>query len=141
MRNNPPRRHGAWSTYAKAAREGAYKTISELARQLNINRTTLYRWETGDQQPHHPAIVIRFAQAVGVDTDEALAAAGLRPGVAPPSEPTRLVDDEIEIILQARVCAHAKKAMVDRLMERREREKQLRVDEIRFWIAQHMCDH
>lgn len=76
-----------WSRYAHAARTAAGLTMSDLVKLTGISRATLYRWEGGDQRPERAELVMRWAEAVGVDPDEALAAAGLRPTKTAPARP------------------------------------------------------
>lgn len=62
---------------------------SELARRVAVDRVTVYRWENGIQRPENVDVVKRVAEALGVEVDEALAAAGLRLDADPPARPTR----------------------------------------------------
>lgn len=88
MRNTRTPRQ-AWAEYSAAARQAAKLSASELARRLGIDRVTVWRWENGKQKPENSEVVQKFAEATGVDLDEALAAAGLRPGAVAPKEPTQ----------------------------------------------------
>lgn len=134
MRNTAGPERGAWATYAKAAR--GLMSQSELARRLGVDRVTVYRWETSKQRPESADIVARFAEVTGVDVEEALAAAGLRPGVTAPEEPAREPDEELDLIMTAPVDNQTKQLMVQRLLERRERERQARLEDLRFMIEQ-----
>lgn len=78
-----------WGDYARAARKAALLSVAELAKRTGIGRATLYRWEGGDQRPERAEMVARWAETVGVDLDEALTAAGLRPMHDVPERPTR----------------------------------------------------
>src|SRR5690554_2569289 len=78
-----------WGSYARAARKHAQLSVADLAKLTGIGRATLYRWEGGDQRPERAEMVARWAETVGVDLDEALAAAGLRPMRDVPERPTR----------------------------------------------------
>ena len=134
MRNTSGPARGNWATYARVARESGLLSKAELARRLNVDRGTIHRWETGTNRPESPDMVAAFAQVLGLDVDEALAAAGLRPGVEPPAEPTRERDEEVELIIAAPVDDRMKQRMLERLFEQRERDKQRRIEEIRFII-------
>lgn len=134
MRNTSPPARGNWATYARVARESALLSKAELARRLNVDRGTIHRWETGSNRPESPDMVAAFAQVLGLDVDEALAAAGLRPGVEAPAEPTRERDEELELILAAPVDDRLKMMMIERLRELRERDKQRRIEDIKFII-------
>lgn len=107
---------------------------AELARRVGIDRATVHRWETGQFRPDSAEVVQSFAKVLGLDLDEALAAAGLRPDVEPPTEPTIERDEEVELILSAPVSERMKKEMLDRLFELREQDKDRRVSEIQWWI-------
>ncbi len=126
MRNSTDDGRGTWAAYAKEARTGAVPAVSmsELARRVRVDRTTVYRWETGAQRPDDPDLVVRFANALNLDHDEALAAAGLRPGAAAPAEPTREYDEEVDLVLSDdRLSKELKGRIIKLIHERREREK------------------
>src|SRR5690554_4221365 len=76
-----------WASYVTAAREHAGLTRSELGKRIGIAYATVWRWETGKQKPERADVVARVAQATGVNLDEALAAAGLRPADMVPDRP------------------------------------------------------
>ena len=38
-------------------RRGAGLTLLEVAESLGVDKTTVYRWETGERVPRHPAVV------------------------------------------------------------------------------------
>lgn len=77
-----------WAGYVKVAREHARLSRSGLADKIGVSYATVWRWETGKQSPENAAVVARFAEVTGVDLNEALAAAGLRPGEEAPEQPT-----------------------------------------------------
>lgn len=140
VRNTTGPQRSTWAQFAKAARGRISQ--SELARQLQVDRATIYRWETGQQRPENADTVARFAHITGVDLDEALAAAGLRPGVEAPAEPTREPDEEEAIIMRAPVDDALKQMMLDRLHERRDRERAQRIADFQTMIdlSQHGKD-
>lgn len=76
-----------WAGYVRHAREHARLSRSGLAKAIGTSYATVWRWETGKQTPERATIVVRLAEATGVDVDEALAAAGLRPGHDAPAAP------------------------------------------------------
>lgn len=100
MRNTPAPQRGIWATYVLAARKNAGPRLSqaELARRLGVDRSTIWRWETGQSKPEDADIVAQLAEVLDLDLEEALAAAGLRPGVSAPAEPTRDIDEEIDLV-------------------------------------------
>lgn len=61
----------------------------ELARRSGVGRTTAYRWEEEGQVPENLQVVERVAEVLGLDLNEALEAAGLRPAAEPPVRPAR----------------------------------------------------
>ena len=134
VRNTPEDARGAWATFARIARERAGVSQSELARRMDTDRTTIWRWENGRQKPENPVMVVDFARVTGVELSEAMAAAGLVPDVEPPTEPTREADEEMDLILQSKVSPAMKKYMIDRLLDLRERDKQRRMEDIRFLL-------
>ncbi len=125
MRNTTDPQRQTWAQFAKAARGRISQ--SELARQLKVDRATIYRWETGQQRPENADTVARFAQVTGIDVDEALAAAGLRPSIQAPAEPTREPDEEEALIMRAPVDDALKQMMLRKLYDRRERDRQERI--------------
>lgn len=135
MRNTSGQQRGTWATYAKAAREGALFSKAELSRRLQVDRGTIHRWESGATRPENPEVVQAFAQLLGLDLDEALAAAGLRPGVEAPAEPTREVDEEIELVrTDPKLDADMKRRIIGLILERRERDKAAALEETRRMI-------
>lgn len=135
MRSAGDQERGSWATYAKVAREGVGLGKSELARRLGVDRGTIHRWEIGRTRPEDPEVVRVFAEVLGLDLDEALAAAGLRPGVSAPAEPTREVDEEIELVrTDPRLDADMKRRITALILERREREKAAAIEETRRLI-------
>lgn len=132
VRNTTEPQRDAWAKFAKAAR--GRMSQSELSRQLGVDRATIYRWETGQQRPENADTVARFAQVTGIDVDEALAAAGLKPGTAAPAKPTRELDEEEQLIMRAPVGEAMKQRMLAKLHERRERDRQRRMEDFQDLI-------
>lgn len=135
MRNTPDSERGTWATYARVARENALLSKTALAVQLGVDRGTVHRWENGTTRPESPHVVARFAEVTNVDQDEALAAAGLRPGVDAPSEPTADLDEEIQLVVtDPKLSPATKKRIIDHILERRERERTQGVEQTRLMI-------
>lgn len=91
-----------WASYARLARQRARLHIADVVRLSGLGRSTIHRWERGQQTPLTPGPVRQWAAAVGVPVEEALAAAGLRPGPPPPT-PTQgeLLDPNLRRLLRA----------------------------------------
>lgn len=89
VRNNGHPERGAWATLVRGARAATGMSGNELSRRLKVNRATIWRWESGIQRPDSPELVHAFASLFGLDLEDALEAAGLRPerGKEPPAEP------------------------------------------------------
>lgn len=132
VRNTPGEQRNTWASFAKAARENGRMGQSELARRLDVERTTVWRWETGKQKPESADAVAAFARVLDVDLDEALAAAGLRPGATPPTEPTREPDEEIDLVANDPDLDNAMKTDIIRLIyERRDRDRVSGIEDTR----------
>lgn len=135
VRNTPEDARSAWAAFAKAAREQQRVSQTELARRLGVERSTIWRWETGKQRPENVDIVMRFAETLGVKVDEALAAAGLKPGVEPPTEPSREPDEEIDLVMtDPRLDADMRKRIVALILKKRERARTAAIEETRHMI-------
>jgi len=134
MRNTSAMGRGTWAAYVLTARERAGLNKSELGRRIGRDRATVARWEDGKHRPEDADLVARVAVALGLDIDEALAAAGMRPGVQPPAEPTQDLDEETDLILRSNVSPDMKRVMLQRLEDLRERDKQRRMEDLRFML-------
>jgi len=134
MRNTPGPARGTWAAYLQMARERAGLNKSELGRRIAKDRATVARWEEGRFRPDDANLVARVADVLGLDLDEALAAAGMRPGVRPPAEPTQELDEEVDLILRSNVDPDMKRVMLQRLEELRVRDKERRMEDIRFLL-------
>lgn len=132
MRNTSGPGRGGWATYVTAAREHALVSKAELARRVGIDRGTVHRWEAGQNRPDSAEIVQRVANVLNVDLDEALAAAGLRPGVEAPAQPTVDHDEELELVrTDPRLTDDEKVRIIQVILERRERDKRASIEETR----------
>jgi transcriptional regulator with XRE-family HTH domain len=109
--------------------------ISEFARRVGVDRGTVHRWESGKTSPTDPEVVQRFAEALNLDLDESLAAAGLRPGVTAPAEPTREVDAEIELVRTDPTLSDGMKVRIIKLIyDRRQRDREAAMEDTRRLI-------
>lgn len=128
--SNGPVTPATWASYVKAARTMAGLSQTDLAIRTGISRNTISRWEVGRYRPDKPEDVITVARATGVDPAEALAAAGFRPEVPAPAEPTRPPDPELDRIRSSKLSPAAKARLIQRITERREREQANRLADL-----------
>lgn len=106
---------------------------AELGRRLGVDRGTVHRWETGQTRPDDATVVQTFAALFGLDLDEALSAAGLRPGERPDA-PTPL-DAELELVRNdPGLTPDVKVSIVNLIMDRRARERATAIAETRRLI-------
>lgn len=83
--NGPGR--GTWAALVHKVRGNM--EIAAFARRLGVDRGTVRRWEAGETTPRGFEVVQRFAALFGLDLDQTLTIAGLRPAsdeVAPTPE-------------------------------------------------------
>src|SRR5688572_20611332 len=57
MRNTPS---GTWATLVKRMRDATGMTGADLARRLDVDRATIWRWEAGRQKPENADLVKAF---------------------------------------------------------------------------------
>ena len=133
MRNATEAERGAWATYTRAAREQRGMSQTALAQRTGIDRVTIWRWENSKQRPDDPDVIARWASALAIDANEAMAAAGLRPGVTPPREPARR-DEAIEMIRQSSLPDRVKRELIKHVQEQRQQDEQRRVEDLRRTI-------
>lgn len=131
MRDTDKAGRGTWAAYVRHCREDILMVSkAELGRLLSVDRGTVHRWEIGANRTEDPEIVVKLAQLAKRPVDEALAAAGLRPG-APPPEPTRPPDPELDAIRESRLSPERKKQLIEWVLMRRARDEQARLDDLR----------
>lgn len=116
-----------WSGYLRRMTSRPGWTVARLARESGINRGTIFGYISRKKKGVTIATVRAIAQALGDDPTNALRAAG---------QVTGEVDEEVELILAEEVDEGTKKAMLERLFQLRERDKQRRIEEIRFLAEQ-----
>lgn len=122
MRNTSGPERGNWATYARTARETAGISKAEIARRLRVDRGTVHRWETGQTRPEDANVVQAFASLFALDLDEALSAAGMRPGER--VDAPLPVDEELELVrTDPKLSNRMKARIITIIMERRERQR------------------
>lgn len=133
-RNISSEGRGGWASYAAAVRRRTGLGKTDFGKRLNVDRGTIHRWETGQTRPGDPAILERFAATFALPLDEVLAAAGLRPDVAPPSAPANEPDPEIEEIIRSGLSERIKKELIEHVMLQRARDEERRIEDLRRMI-------
>ncbi len=132
--NPPPDAKGAWAAYVQAARVRLGLSKAEMGRKVGVDRGTVHRWETGQTRPDDGALLHRFAEVLGCDYDEVLAAAGLRRDVAAPSAPTLAQDPELEAILHSGLAPRVQQELIAYVFEQRASDEQRRREWVRRLI-------
>lgn len=132
VRNISEDARGHWATYVRAVRESLGLNKSAFAAKVGKDRGTIHRWEIGRNSPEDPDVVAQVAAVGGRPVDEALAAAGLRPGTPPPPPPTPPPDPELDLIrAHPRLSAARKKELIRWVLIRRARDEQARLEDLR----------
>lgn len=72
MRNKP----SSWGEFVRETRRKLGWSRPELARRLDTDRTTIWRWESKDQRPTRADMVVDFIRVTKVSPLDALEAAG-----------------------------------------------------------------
>lgn len=115
----------AWSAYLRRMMSLRGITASELARRSGLHRATISEWLNKGVGAITIQSVYLIADALEDDRTIALRAAGNLP-------PER--DAEVDLILASDRTEREKAAMIDRLMLRREEERQRRIDDLRWML-------
>jgi transcriptional regulator with XRE-family HTH domain len=92
VRNTPS---GTWATLVKRLRQVTGMTGAELARRLNVDRATIWRWEAGKQKPESAEIIKAFANTFGLTVPEVMTAAGLWPSGEPAPRTEAPMDPDV----------------------------------------------
>ncbi len=113
----------AWSAYLRRAMQRAGVNASQLARRSGLHRATISEWLNRGAGAITIQSVYLVADAMGENRADALRAAGNLPVER---------DLEVDLILASNRTDSRKAQMIERLMRRREEERQRRLDDIRF---------
>ncbi len=128
VRNTPEQQRGAWATYVKALRVATGMGTKSFAEKVGVDPVTLWRWETAKTKPESPAVPEKLAELFKLDLDEVLTAAGLKSAAEVPTEPTREdIDEELEMILRARIPEKVKAELLDMLESDRTADRERRL--------------
>lgn len=120
----------SWARYIKEATERDGWSGARLARESGVNRTTIYRWTKDEGGNVTVDRVRRIALALGDDPDEALRHAGN----IVESTPAEAEDEEVALIMRAPVDDGLRQVMLSKLYERRERDRQRRIEDFQTMI-------
>jgi transcriptional regulator with XRE-family HTH domain len=120
--SDAPVRGENWAGYLRRMTKRPGWSVAKLARDSGIHRGTIFKWLSGDTGVTIDS-VRRIAHALGDDPDNALRAAG-NGGV--PATPQ---DEEVDLIMRAPVDDDLKQTMLRKLAERRERDRQRRLED------------
>lgn len=119
-----------WSVYLRRMTSRPDWSVARLARDSGIHRATIFGWMREGGESVTIGSVRAIAEALGDSLENALRAAADLPPLG--AEPER--DPELELIFDARVPATMKKRMIEILFERREREREQRMADLRVLI-------
>jgi transcriptional regulator with XRE-family HTH domain len=119
-----------WAGYLRRMTNRSGWSVARLSRDSGVHRGTIFKWMSG-KGGVTLASVRSIAAALGDDPTNALRAAGSAGGAPLPD-----ADEELDLIMAADVDNQTKQVMVERLLERRERERQARIADLQFMIDQ-----
>ena len=102
-------------------------SVAKLAREANLSRSTVFRWLAEGAEGITIQSVYLVADALGDERANALKAAGNLP-------PER--DAEVDLILASNRTDAQKAALIERLMLRREEERQRRLKDLEFVLEE-----
>lgn len=116
-----------WASYLRRMTRRPGWSVAQLARESGIHRATIFKWISGE-----PGVTVdsvrRIALALGDDPDTAFRAAGNT------GAPAAAEDEELALIDRAPVDDDLKAVMRQKLLERRERERQQRIADLQTMI-------
>lgn len=115
-----------WAAYLRRMTRRPEWSVARLARDAKINRGTIFDWLKGDSGVTVDS-VRRVAMALDDDIENALRAAA---GAPAPSEG----DEEVALIMRAPVDDELRASMLRKLNERRERDRQRRLEDFQELI-------
>jgi transcriptional regulator with XRE-family HTH domain len=116
-----------WASYLRRMTKRPGWSVAKLGRESGIHRATIFGWIKGDGGVTIDS-VRRIALALGDNPDNALLAAGST------GLPASVEDEELALIDRAPVDGDLKAVMRERLLERRERERQQRLADFQTMI-------
>lgn len=117
----------AWSAYLRRAMQRAGVNASQLARRSGLHRATISEWINRGAGAITIQSVYLIADALGEDRADALKAAGNLPAER---------DQEVDLILASNRSDAQKAALIERLMLRREEERQRRLKDLEFVLEE-----
>ncbi|MDR7278897.1 helix-turn-helix domain-containing protein [Catenuloplanes atrovinosus] len=120
----------SWAEYIRNATKRPGWSAARLAREAGVHRSTIFRWINGAGGSVAVDNVRRIAEALGDHPSVAIRAAGNM------LEPEGERDEELELILSAPVDDDMKRRMIQRLDEMRQRDRERRLDDLRYLLDQ-----
>jgi len=117
----------AWSAYLRRMTRRPEWSVARLARESGIARSRIFSWIAEGAESITIRSVYAIADALGEDRADALKAAGNLP-------PER--DAEVDLILASNRTDAQKAALIERLMLRREEERQRRLKDLEFVLEE-----
>lgn len=116
----------AWSAYLRRMTSRPGWTVTRLAKESGIARSSINKWIAAGAVAITIDSVYRVADALGDDRANALRAAGNLPLDR---------DPEVDLILASNRTEREKAEMVDRLMRRREEERLRRIEDLKWMLG------
>lgn len=116
-----------WASYLRRMTKQPGWSVARLARESGIHRATIFKWISGEPGATVDS-VRRIAQALGDDPENAFRAA------RGAGAPVAVDDEELALIDRAPVDDALKAVMRQKLLERRERERQQRIADFQTMI-------
>jgi transcriptional regulator with XRE-family HTH domain len=121
----------AWSAYLRRMLTATGLSVAELAKRAQLDRSTVSTWANRGEAGKRITVdsVLRVAAALGDDPATALSAAAGLTNAAPERDP------EVEMILASDWTEERKTEVIERLMRRREEQRQERLANLRFLLG------
>lgn len=142
MRNAPKAPTPTWQAYVLEARRLAGLSQQALADILNVNKSTVWRWENESRAPESLDLAIRVADATRTPRETAAAAGGFAMRDDDDAEPDpRLVgldpnDDVVRLIMSLSVDEGLRSRMLNRRRQVLADRARADIEEVRFWAEQ-----
>jgi len=117
----------AWSAYLRRMTSRPGWSVARLARESGLHRSSIFNWIRDGAEAITIQSVYMIADALGDERANALKAAGNLPAER---------DAEVDLILASNRTDAQKAALIERLMLRREEERQRRLQDLEFVLEE-----